>query len=667
MSTRLQIKRSAVSNVTPTTGDIVIGELAINLADRKLFVSNGTSVYELGSNLTNLSVTGNTTLAGVIANGSLGTLGQVLHSNGSTVYWDTDDQGVTSIATGNGLTGGPITSNGTISIIANSGLSANATGVYVVPGNGLVTANSTGVHVGAGNGIAVNATAVSVLANSGIVANTTGTFVNTAFIGTLSANNSTNLNGQPATFYTNASNITTGTLATARLPATANIATVINVGANVNLTTTTISVGNTTVNVSINSTSISVTSDPLVQQSDIGTDPNQIPLNQYLGALAYQSDTIAVANVLTIGNSAVFIANGFVGIGNTSPDARLTVTGTANVSGNVVIGGSLISSNLTTTTINVGNTTVNTSVNSTAISTNNIITHAINSGPLAGFRNAIINGNFDFWQRGTSFSSPSNGDYTSDRWFVNFDGTGATRTISRQVFTLGQTDVPGEPTAFYRFNQSVAGSNGTFNAIAQRIEGVRTFAGQQVTVSFFARGAASLTMPVITLRQKFGTGGSPSANVDTNFGTSTVVGTTFTRFTFTVTIPSISGKTLGTNDNDNLELILSLPINTTFTFDLASVQIELGPVATPFERRPLGTELALCQRYFIQTTGFTSIVFNVNEFNSATFPTTMRAVPTFTLTPQTGSITSGPVVGTHGFYARVNGTVGGNYVASAEL
>lgn len=248
MATRLQIKRSTISGITPTTGDIVIGELAINLTDRKLFTSNGTSVYELGSNLTNLSVTGNTTLTGVIANGSLGTSGQTLHSNGSTVYWDTDDQGVTSVATGNGLTGGPITSTGTISIIANNGLSANATGIYVVPGNGLVTANSTGVHVGAGNGITVNATAVSVLGNSGIVANTTGTFVNTAFIGTLSANNSTNLNGQPASFYTNASNITTGTLATARLPATTNVATAINVGANVNLSTTTINVGNTVSN-----------------------------------------------------------------------------------------------------------------------------------------------------------------------------------------------------------------------------------------------------------------------------------------------------------------------------------------------------------------------------------------------------------------------------------
>ena len=53
---------------------------------------------------------------------------------------------VTSVDTGNGLTGGPITGSGTISVKANNGITANASGLFVTQGTGLVV-NSSGVHV----------------------------------------------------------------------------------------------------------------------------------------------------------------------------------------------------------------------------------------------------------------------------------------------------------------------------------------------------------------------------------------------------------------------------------------------------------------------------------------------------------------------------------------
>jgi hypothetical protein len=98
---KFQHKRSTVSGVVPTTGDLSAGELGINLADKKLFTANSSAVFELGSNLTSIYV-GNTTSALTVnstivtipttialsANGSNGTSGQVLTSNGTGVYWN---------------------------------------------------------------------------------------------------------------------------------------------------------------------------------------------------------------------------------------------------------------------------------------------------------------------------------------------------------------------------------------------------------------------------------------------------------------------------------------------------------------------------------------------------------------------------------------------------
>ena len=252
---------------------------------------------------------------------------------------------------------------------------------------------------------------------------------------------------------------------------------------------------------------------------------------------------------------------------------------------------------------------------------------AFDGGPLSGFRNAIINGNFDIWQRGTSFSNPTAGAYTADRWVLNYNGSGATRTISRQLFTLGQTDVPGEPQYFLRYAQTAAGSGGTFNVLTQRIEGVRTFAGQTITISFYAKATTNITTS-ISLFQNFGTGGSPSATTFINGGNISV-GTTFTKYSSTITIPSITGKTIGTDNNDHFVLDIALPLNATFNIDIAQVQIEAGPVATPFERRPIGTELTLCQRYYqwnVSTQGA------MNEANNrfvcpVGFTVPMRATP----------------------------------------
>jgi hypothetical protein len=138
----VQVKRTSVTGRTPNTTSsgnsqyIAAGELALNMTDGILYSSNGSSLITVGANVVNQTISGNLTVNAVIANGSLGTSGQTLTSNGSVVYWSTPSGGggsgtVTSVDSGNGLTGGPITTTGTISVLANSGIIANSTGLHV--------------------------------------------------------------------------------------------------------------------------------------------------------------------------------------------------------------------------------------------------------------------------------------------------------------------------------------------------------------------------------------------------------------------------------------------------------------------------------------------------------------------------------------------------------
>jgi hypothetical protein len=245
--------------------------------------------------------------------------------------------------------------------------------------------------------------------------------------------------------------------------------------------------------------------------------------------------------------------------------------------------------------------------------------------------NAIINGNFDIWQRGTSFASISSGSYSSDRWQVVFDGTGV-RTVSQQTFPTGQAPVAGyEGTFFYRYSQTTAGSGATFGGIQQRIEDVRTLAGQNVTLSFWAKADTNRTL-LPFLDQNFGSGGSINSSIALGSASLT---TSWQRFTMTIALPGISGKTIGTSSF--LQLYFGVPNNVLQTIDIWGVQLEAGSVATPFRLagggNP-GAELALCQRYYYRTdTGADARVGVGYNRNTTTanifvpFPVSMRNAP----------------------------------------
>ena len=221
-------------------------------------------------------------------------------------------------------------------------------------------------------------------------------------------------------------------------------------------------------------------------------------------------------------------------------------------------------------------------------------------------KSATINGNFDIWQRGASFAGLTAVKYTADRW--RFNPSGATATVSRQAFTIGQTDVPGEPEFYLRMDVTVG------NALArmeQYIENVRTFAGETITVGFYAKSDSAIATFQVSAAQNFGSGGSASVTL-TNVVADTT--TSWQKYETTFNLASISGKTIGTGSR--LEIWIVNNTTGTQALDIAQVQVELGAVATPFERRPIAEELALCMRYYQQSYEVGTAVGTVTDAGS---------------------------------------------------
>jgi hypothetical protein len=224
-----------------------------------------------------------------------------------------------------------------------------------------------------------------------------------------------------------------------------------------------------------------------------------------------------------------------------------------------------------------------------------------------GFRNLLINGDMRIWQRGTSSIAASLAAYSADRWYAVQATINSARDATQQTFTPGELQNHGQ---FYlRHNVTVAGSTTEYCRLEQRIENVRTCAGNSIVVSFFAKAQTDGMKVAIGFNQNFGTGGSPSSEVYT-YATSHTLTTSWARYTAVVNIPSITGKTIGTNNNDYLGLVIwqnagsnfnsqtgSLGNQTGFV-DFWGVQVEQNYQPTPFEQRPIGVELALCQRYY---------------------------------------------------------------------
>jgi len=213
------------------------------------------------------------------------------------------------------------------------------------------------------------------------------------------------------------------------------------------------------------------------------------------------------------------------------------------------------------------------------------------------WRNCVINGDMRIWQRGTS-AAGSYPTYLADRW-MNYRAV-AGSTFSRQTFN-DATNVPGIQTC-QRIQRDSGNTSTTAIYISQSVETLNSipFVGQSVTLSFYARAGANFSAASGNMTFEIVSGTGTDQNVIAGFtgqtnvaaGTCTLT-TTWQRFTATGTVSS-SATQLAVN-------LYYIPVGTAGAADfmeITGVQLEVGTVATPFERRDIGRELILCQRYY---------------------------------------------------------------------
>lgn len=227
---------------------------------------------------------------------------------------------------------------------------------------------------------------------------------------------------------------------------------------------------------------------------------------------------------------------------------------------------------------------------------------------LSGYKNKIINGDLDYWQRVTSSSYIISDTYIADRWLCSTITN--TPNIYRYAFPLSdQRAVDGcSPSYYASYNTNYSGTASCYTMIQQKIEDVRTLAGQDITISFWGWGTVGNV--AIDVFQDFGTGGD--ATVKTIGKIATLSGN-WAKHQINLTLPTVDGKNIKENNHLGIRFWISHgtdrnayfsdgnAFGQTGSFNFTRVQVEKTPQngkASTFEYRPPHIELEMCQRYF---------------------------------------------------------------------
>jgi hypothetical protein len=245
------------------------------------------------------------------------------------------------------------------------------------------------------------------------------------------------------------------------------------------------------------------------------------------------------------------------------------------------------------------------------------VSSAYNAGALSN-RNLVINGAMQVWQRATSVNGGSIGGFVwlADRFWLYGPST-SSGTVSQS------TDVPSNQGFTYSiYNNCDAGCNIGTNVELPTTGSAGLFhSGQTFTLSFWVKGTSVVTSQTISCSFRDNAGGA--GNVPLASGTSFDISTSWNRVQVPITIDATPAGT-----NKAFQFEFTMPAGTKVT----GVQLEVGTVATPFEHRSYGQELALCQRYFYKKVAGDIRMFSSNDGTPYRqsyfyFPVEMRATP----------------------------------------
>jgi len=332
----------------------------------------------------------------------------------------------------------------------------------------------------------------------------------------------------------------------------------------------------------------------------------------------------------------------------------------------------------------------------------------VSAGNSLSFKNRIHNGDFKIWQRGTPVTGVGVDGRSVDR---HFQWAGAGGQVGRTTWSQETSDLPVGFSSGLNISVTTAhtsiGSTEAY-ALNTRLEGQEfqdlawgTASAKSLTVSFWAKsnktGTYCLWINHSSSSTKYNIREVPITNTWTYFsytfsGDPAMAVTNDTAGRIAVYLGLMGGSSVKVGTaGDAWNTGNGMTTNQINFFDsisnvlrITGLQLEVGSVATPFEYRPYGVELQLCQRYYYQysSTGLSDNVYfkspYVSSFPNSSasvamyFPTTMRAAPTMSATLGTGSVSRQTSMTDHAVFqmASTSGATAysvASYTATAEI